>query len=157
EAVTARRAALPRVTTELQQTFPGCYSVMHDIKSEQRHAEQLLDQAERAVAFCAVDTAERQGCNERLNRAWRDLLFTEFHDILAGTAIPSAWRSVRAMQGRARIIAEEVLLEATRRWSYRHLPRANEQQLVVINTDDAPFRGFVEAEPFLDFDDWGHR
>ena len=33
---------LPRVTTELQHCFPGCYSVMHDIKRAQRHGEQLL-------------------------------------------------------------------------------------------------------------------
>jgi alpha-mannosidase len=157
EAIAVRRAELPRITSELQQTFPGCYSVMHDIKSEQRHAEQLLDQAGRAVAIFAADAAERQACEARLDRAWEDLLFTEFHDILAGTSIPSAWRSVRAMQGRSRIIGEEVLVEVTRRWSYRSLPRVNDQQLIVINTDEAPFLGCVEAEPFLDFDDWGDR
>jgi alpha-mannosidase len=61
------------------------------------------------------------------------------------------------MQGRARITAEEVLFSVTRRWSYRELPRVNEHQVVVINTDDQPFRGFVEAEPYLDFDDWRGR
>ena len=40
------------------------------------------------------------------------------------------------MQGRARITGEEVLFEVTRRWSYRTLPRVNEHQVVVLNTDD---------------------
>ncbi len=44
---------------ELQHTFPGCYSVMHDIKSAQRHGEQLLVQAERAATALAADDAER--------------------------------------------------------------------------------------------------
>jgi alpha-mannosidase len=157
EAIAAHHARLPRVNVELQHTFPGCYSVMHDIKSEQRYAEQLLDQAKRAAKAFAADDAERKGYETQLDRAWEDVLFTEFHDILAGTAVPSAWRSVRAMQGRARIAGEELLYDATRRWSYRMLPRVNVHQVVVINTDGTPFSGYVEAEPYLDFDNWRDR
>ena len=61
------------------------------------------------------------------------------------------------MQGRARITGEEVLYDTTRRWSYRTLPRVDAHQIVVLNTDDRPRRAFVEAEPYLDFDDWGAR
>ena len=157
DAIADKRDRLPRVSIELQHTFPGCYSVMHDIKSAQRRGEQLLDQAERAATALADDEPERRDLLARIDRAWDDLLFTEFHDILTGTSIPSAWGSVRAMQGRARIVAEEVLFEVTRRWSFRALPRVNEHQIVAINTNDAPFRGFVEAEPYLDFDDWRAR
>jgi alpha-mannosidase len=156
-AIAGERDRLPRVTTELQHTFPGCYSVMHDIKSTQRHGEQLLDQAERAATAFATNASERQDHVARLDAAWDDLLFTEFHDILTGTSIPSAWGSVRAMQGRARIVGEEVLFEATRRWSYSTLPRVDEHQIVVVNTGDRPFKGIVEAEPYLDFDDWRQR
>ena len=157
DAIADKRDRLPRVSVELQHTFPGCYSVMHDIKSAQRHGEHLLDQAEHAAVAFASDEADRRSSLARIEQAWDDLLFTEFHDILTGTSIPSAWGSVRAMQGRARIAAEEVLFEVTRRWSYRVLPRVNEHQIVVINTHDTPFRGFVEAEPYLDFDDWRGR
>ena len=157
DAIAGERASLPIVTTELQHTFPGCYSVMHDIKSAQRHGEQLLEQAGRAADALSADDAERRNHHVRLDAAWEDLLLTEFHDILTGTSIPSAWPSVRAMQGRARIVGEEVLYDVTRRWSYRALPKANEQQIVVINTGDSPFTGYVEAEPYLDFDDWHDR
>jgi alpha-mannosidase len=157
DAIAAQRDRLPRVSTELQHTFPGCYSVMHDNKSAQRHGEQLLDQAEQAVAAFAADETERQNWRARLDLAWEDLLFTQFHDIIAGTSVPSAWDSVRAMQGRARITAEEVLHEVTRCWSYRMLPKVNEHQIVAINTDCRPFHGYVEAEPCLDFDDWSGR
>jgi alpha-mannosidase len=157
EAIADKRHLLPTVTTELQHTFPGCYSVMHDIKSAQRHAEHLLEQARRAVEAFAADETEKAAQRERLDAAWEDLLFTQFHDILAGTSIPSAWGSVRAMQGRARITGEEVLMQATRRWSYRALPKANAHQVVVVNTADRQFSGFVEAEPYLDFDHWNDR
>ena len=84
-------------------------------------------------------------------------MFTEFHDILAGTSVPAAWDSVRAMQGRARITGEEVAVEVTRRWARRALPPIDEQQIVVINPDDAPWEGIVETEPFLSFDAWRNR
>jgi alpha-mannosidase len=156
-AIADHRARLPHVTTELQHTFPGCYSVMHDIKRAQRHGEELLDQAERASVTFAGSDAERADYRARIDGAWDDLLFTEFHDILTGTSIPSAWDAVRAKQGRARITGEEVLYEATRRWSYRALPRVNEHQVVVLNTDTERFSGYLEAEPYLDFDDWHGR
>lgn len=156
-AIADKRHLLPTVTRELQHTFPGCYSVMHDIKYAQRRGEHLLEQAARAVDALAADEAEREAQRQRLDAAWDDLLFTQFHDILTGTSIPSAWDSVRAMQGRARIIGEEVLLHTTRRWSYRVLPRANAHQLIVVNTAKRPFSGFFEAEPYLDFDDWRER
>jgi len=156
-ALAENRDKLPVVTEELQHTFPGCYSVMHDIKQRQRHAEHLLDQCERIVDKLVVEPREKQSYRERLDAAWDDLLFTEFHDTLAGTSIPSAWESVRALQGRARIIGEEIATEATRRWARHTLPSINQQQIVALNPDDASWEGLVDAEPFLDFDAWGDR
>jgi alpha-mannosidase len=157
DVVSKRWETLPVVTEELQHTFPGCYSVMHDIKQQQQRGEHLLDQCGRLVEDFTDDKEERWELQRRLDRAWDDLLFTEFHDILSGTSVPAAWDSVRAMQGRARITGEEVAVEVTRRWARRTLPPINEQQIVVINPDDAPWEGFVETEPFLSFDAWRNR
>lgn len=157
QQVGAAQDRLPVVTEELQHTFPGCYSVMHDIKQRQISTEHLLDQSQRLVEDFEGDAHEQEALAARLSAAWDDLLFTEFHDILAGTSIPSAWESVRAMQGRARIIGEEVALDVTRRWARRALPPANFQQLVVVNPDEDPWAGMIEAEPWLDWELWGQR
>ncbi|MER3486842.1 MAG: alpha-mannosidase, partial [Chloroflexota bacterium] len=125
DAIREKRDQLPVVTEELQHTFPGCYRVMHEIKQRQRYGEHLLDQAERAVEALAGNAAERQEALARLDAAWEDLLFTEFHDILSGTSIPSAWEAVRAKQGRAWITGEEVTYDTTRRWARRALPAVN--------------------------------
>jgi alpha-mannosidase len=69
DAIADKRDRLPRVSIELQHTFPGCYSVMHDIKCAQRHGERLLDQAEQAVASFAADETERQDWLARLDQA----------------------------------------------------------------------------------------
>ncbi len=157
DAVLPHRNSLPVVEEELQKCFPGCFSVMHDIKQQQRRGEHLLEQAARAVDVLAGDGAERAEYHARLDKAWEDLLFVQFHDILSGTAVPSAYPSVRAMQGRAQITAEEIITEVTRRWTRTALPRINQQQIVFVNPDADPWTGMVEVEPFLDFDRWGDR
>jgi alpha-mannosidase len=157
DAIAQQRDRLPVVTEELQHTFPGCYSVMHDIKQQQQRGEHLLDQCGRIIEGFTDDEEERRKLHGRVDGAWDDLLFTEFHDILAGTSVPAAWDSVRAMQGRARITGEEVAVEVTRRWARRDLPPVDEQQIVVINPDESPWEGFVETEPFLSFDAWRNR
>jgi alpha-mannosidase len=157
DAVEPQWPLLPLVTEELQHCFPGCYSVMHDIKQEQRQGEHLLEQAAWTVESLAADPAERETLHQGLDRAWEDLLFTQFHDILAGSSVPAAYPSVRAMQGRARITAEEIIAQTTRRWARRSLPAINQQQLVLYNADPAPWEGLAEVEPFLDFDHWGNR
>lgn len=200
DAIAPLRERLPVVKGELQRTFPGCYSVMHDIKQAQHRGEQQLEQAQRVLeAFgpeavtvpgaiagenssaimsegsakieqvdteqvdteeasrAAAEAAESAEYDVKLARAWKDLLFTQFHDILAGTSVASAWPSVRAMQGRSRILAEEVITHASRRWARLSLPPVNEQQLVILNPDHEPYRGLLACEPFLDFDAWGDR
>jgi len=157
EAVAGEGERLPVVTEELQHTFPGCYSVMHDIKQRQRRTEHLLEAARGTVERLVREPSRARELQERLDAAWEDLLLTEFHDVLAGTAAPQCWESVRAMQGRAQITGEEVVLEATRLWARRQLPPVNAHQLVVVNLDAAPWEGYVEAEPWLDFQPWGDR
>jgi alpha-mannosidase len=156
QAVQAKREVLPVVDCELQRTFPGCYVVMQDIKCAQRRGEHLLQQTQAAVdALAPVN--EREALTQRVDTAWEDLLFTQFHDILAGTSIEPAWESVRAMQGRARITAEETLYRVTRLAARRLLPPVNHQQIAMVNPGPDAFEGYIEHEPFLDFDAWGDR
>ncbi len=143
---------LPVISGELQHCFPGCYSAMGDIKRAQRAGEHALDQAARAARAFGT-----QADLPRIDAAWDDLLFTAFHDIVTGTSTPSAWASCRAMQGRARIEAEEALLDITRSWADRALPPADAQRIVVLNTDDTAFDGLVEHESWADHALWQDR
>ena len=152
-----RAGELPVVETELQHTFPGCYSVMQDVKRRQRRGELALAGAERAVEQLVEDGSERALALERLDAAWEDLLFCQFHDVLAGTSIPSSLEAVRDLQGRAAVGAEELLVEVSRRWAARHVPPAPFAQLVAVNADETAWSGLVEAEPSLDFEPWGER
>jgi alpha-mannosidase len=153
----ARRGLLPVVDVELQKTFPGCYSVMHEIKQCQHRGERLLEQAEELVRVFGTDEQSTAAALARIDDAWKDFAFTQFHDILAGTSVPSSYLSTRHMQGRASIVGEEEVVRASRRHARATLPGENVQRLVLLNGSGHDFDGHVECEPFIDFDDWGGR
>jgi alpha-mannosidase len=152
-----RRDLMPVVDYELQNTFPGCYSVMHDIKQIQHRGERMLEQAEDLARAFSTDEAHTRATLARIDEAWKDLAFTQFHDILAGTSVPTSYLSTRHMQGRASIVAEEEIVRVTRRHARATLAGENVHRLVLLNGSAHDFDGHVECEPFIDFDDWGGR
>ncbi len=156
-AIQGNANRLPVFEGELQHTFPGCYSVMHEIKQSQHRTEYKLLQAENFLQSFEPSEKNRRGLAAPMRTAWKDLLFTQFHDILAGTSITTATPSIRAKQGRALATAEEVIVTTTRRWARQRLPGANLQQIVLMNSEPTPFSGLVQCEPFLDFGDWNGR
>ena len=61
DAVEPFRDELPVVDWELQKVFPGCYSVMHEVKQRQQQVEHLLDQAARTIgSFGAAAARSRR-------------------------------------------------------------------------------------------------
>ncbi|HIC95605.1 TPA: alpha-mannosidase, partial [Candidatus Bipolaricaulota bacterium] len=88
---------LPQVEDELYlKTHRGTYTTQAKVKRNNRRAEHLLEAAEK---FSTIAWAlGMSGCGygygyprEGLHRAWKKLLFNQFHDILAGSAIPQVY------------------------------------------------------------------
>jgi alpha-mannosidase len=82
---------LPVVRRELQHHARGCYSAMGEIKALNRRAERGLAKAETLGVLAEADSGTNYP-QEALRRAWWKLLFNQFHDILAGSSIRSAYR-----------------------------------------------------------------
>ncbi len=82
-----RRRALPWpvVTGEIQNCFPGCYTSMSRVKRAHRLCENLMTATERMAAM-AWWLGKADYPAKDLDVAWKDILFSEFHDILPGTA-----------------------------------------------------------------------
>jgi len=79
-------ARLPVIETELNTEFTGCYTTQTLIKKANRFAENRLVDAEFAAA-AAWAVAGRAYPTDQLVRAWRDTLFSHFHDILPGSGV----------------------------------------------------------------------
>ncbi|PPT04868.1 Alpha-mannosidase [Geitlerinema sp. FC II] len=86
----------------------GCYTSHGDRKLANRRGERGLYQAE-VLASVASRLAKVPYPKAQLDRAWKLLLFDQFHDILPGSAIPEVFRDAdRSTQEIDRTVAEVV-------------------------------------------------
>src|SRR5829696_3324375 len=107
DAILASDPELPVVTGDLQHHAVGCYSAHSGIKTWMRRAESDLATAE-AWASVAATVAGRAYPHEDLDRAWKHVLFNQFHDTLGGTAIEPAYQDARDQLGEASSTAARV-------------------------------------------------
>ena len=97
----------PEFTGDLQHHASGCYSVTSRVKRENRRAEDKLIEAE---GWSAISKAvENQPYPDDFKKAWEGVLFKQFHDILAGSSIPSAYDDASYQYGRAMAVGQENL------------------------------------------------
>jgi len=154
DAVKPFAALLPVVQGELQMHAVGCYSAGHSIKKAMREAEHGLLKAERALE--AFGSGRDHQARELLEKAWEKTLFNQFHDTYGGTVIPAAFDDACGQLAAARDEAEAVLYSAFFRHASK-MPPAKEQRIIVFNPSEAPFDGFIQWEPWLEwkgFDGW---
>lgn len=95
-------------TDDLQHHAAGVYSAHSGIKAWQRRAQFAVLSAERWAAVAAskfgVDYPRAD-----LERAWKQVLFNQFHDILPGSAIETSYDDARDQLGEAVAIAKRIL------------------------------------------------
>ena len=78
---------LPVVKDDLQMHAIGCYTAESEIKKTNRSAELILTTGEKLAAL-GYAVAGRPYPNEDFASAWKKVLFLQFHDSLAGSALP---------------------------------------------------------------------
>lgn len=112
------RENLPVLADELQHHARGCYSVCTFVKAANRKCEHALLAAEK---FCvmAQKLIGAKYPKKKLDRAWRALLFNQFHDILAGCAIEKAYEDAAYQFGEVMSIAEQEINLALQGMSHR--------------------------------------
>lgn len=81
----AFRDHLPLREGELNFVFTGCYTSQSRIKMANRIGEDRMFESEGLSAAAALLGGPR--CNERLGKAWEQILFNHFHDILPGSGV----------------------------------------------------------------------
>ena len=82
----AVRDLLPLVDHELNYFAPGCYTTQSRIKMANRSSERALVNAE-AMSVMAKELGGASYPKLSLEKPWRDVLFTHFHDILTGSCV----------------------------------------------------------------------
>ena len=140
-------ASVPVVDGELQHHAVGCYSAHSGIKAAKRRAEQLLATAEAWSTVGAAPGRQPRRSATELRHAWKQLLFNQFHDILAGSALESAYVDARDQLGEAVAIAARVANRAVSvSPTIRHPLHEDTQPLLLFNPLPWPTRATVELE-----------
>jgi len=114
--------------------FEGCYTTQSDTKYFNRKGENLLLTAETVAALADLDVRE---C---MDRAWKQVLFHQFHDIVAGSAIHEVYEDQKLKFQEIQNCAHAVIEDATKRLSYE--PEAH---ILVVNSLSTPLKDWVTA------------
>jgi alpha-mannosidase len=144
--------AIPIVQSELQHHASGCYATHSGIKRWNRIAENRLLAAEKlsvAAASWANMSQETSPCQaDQFARAWKNVLFNQFHDIMAGTSLEAAYDDARDAYGEALMIAGRALNQATQSiaWNIRIPQEEDARPLVVFNPLTWPVQANIEIE-----------
>jgi alpha-mannosidase len=147
DGVAADGQGLPTLRGELQHHSRGCYTTHSGIKRWNRRTENLLLRAEK---WCVV--ADSLGAHayprDELTTAWKLLLFNQFHDTLAGTAIEPAYEDARDQLGHAASLAAGAFNAAVQSIARRiHVEQEYDvRPVVVFNPHAWPLRTDVELE-----------
>ena len=111
KTVEGQGLSLPVVHDDLQHHASGCYAAHSGIKHWNRRAENRLIAAEKFSAVAAQITDQPYPLD--FGQGWQSVLFNQFHDILAGTSLESAYEDAHHLYGEAMAIAGRNLNLAT--------------------------------------------
>jgi alpha-mannosidase len=137
----------PVVQGELQHHARGCYTSHSGIKRWNRRTENVLQRAEK-WSVVADSLGLRPYPLEELTRAWKLLLFNQFHDTLAGTSIEPAYEDARDQLGHASSLAADAFNAAAQSIA-RQIRIEQEHEMrpvVVFNPHAWELRTDVEVE-----------
>jgi alpha-mannosidase len=99
---------LPILTGDLQHHASGCYSANAMVKYQNREAENRLLSAEK-YNLLAKETLGFKYDNAKLNYAWKNVLFNQFHDIMGGCSIKEAYSDAGETYGESLAIASKTI------------------------------------------------
>jgi len=139
---TVDAASLPQMSGEMENVFPGCYTVDAELKRLCRETETELLKAE----IMSVIAGTQDEMWPKLTESWKLLLFCQFHDTLAGTARKESRDDAVIDLHRCLSVAREVTGVCMQRISNRFDLRGDGFPLLVVNPTDQPYEGLVETD-----------
>ena len=107
----AVRDMLPVVDHEMNMMFPGCYTTQSRIKLGNRKSEAAFADAE-ALSALAKLAVKREARTKALERSYRNVLFTHFHDILTGSCVQDSREHAMGLYSEALALANNEYLGA---------------------------------------------
>ncbi|MDR3678013.1 MAG: alpha-mannosidase, partial [Acidobacteriota bacterium] len=124
---------LPIVADELQHVAVGCYTAEWEIKKDNRTVEAALATGEKMAELASLLAGANYPAAD-FTESWKKVLLMQFHDSLAGTALPEHYDVARAAYGYALEVADQAINRAAQAIAWQ-IPATdpNSEYLVVFN------------------------
>jgi alpha-mannosidase len=122
---------IPVIRGDLQHHSRGCYSANGEVKFQNRRTERLLVGTEICSVAANLAT-DRPYPSQPFADAWWKLLFCQFHDLLAGTALYADYQDVRDSLGYACEVAQTNKVQALERMARRVDTRVVKESAVFL-------------------------
>jgi alpha-mannosidase len=137
---------LTTVQDDFQHHSVGCYTAVSAIKKGNRMAEAALQTAEKFAAVGSVAWGANYPKAD-FTEAWKKVLFLQFHDSLAGTALPEHYVMARDAHGRAMDTAHDAMFTALQKLAWQ-IPTVDpdSKYYVVFNPHAWPVKENVEYD-----------
>jgi len=145
---------LPVVRGELQHHSRGCYSAYGEGKVLNRRTERALLESE-TISLVAKLSAGLPYPGDEYKSSWWKLLFCQFHDLLAGTALYADYMDLRDSLGYACDVAQASKIEALERMAKRVDTSAVKESAVFL-FNPLPWRRSALLELHTERDPDGH-
>ncbi|KHO62703.1 alpha-mannosidase [Thermoanaerobacter sp. YS13] len=117
EDIGKKNITLPVYKGELQHHASGTYSTVSHIKLINRKAEHRILVAEKFAAIASY-LFNYNYPRDEIKRAWEEILFNHFHDIIGGCSIKEVYDDALEGYGKALNIAAKVLNNAIQKISW---------------------------------------
>ena len=124
---------LPIVADDLQHHSVGCYTALSEVKKNNRTAEAALVTGEKFAILGSVVAGADYPQGE-FTSAWKKVLLMQFHDSLAGSALPAHYEMARQAHGYAIEVGTQAMYQAAEKIAWQ-IPTtdANSEYVVVFN------------------------
>ena len=140
-------ANLPVVRGSLQHHARGCYSACAEVKYQNRRAERAMVEAESIALLTHLQLKRNYPSDEFASRWW-NILFNQFHDLMAGTALYTNYEDARDGLGSACQTASTTKVRALESMARRvDTSRATAGVTFVFNPLPWPRRAYLEYIP----------
>jgi alpha-mannosidase len=149
------RFPYPLVDDDLQHHSVGCYTAVSDIKKDNRTAEAALMTGEKMAELANVLVGFPYPKSD-FGAAWKKVLLMQFHDSMAGTALPEQYIVSHNAFGFAKEVADQAIYRAAAKiaWQIPTTDPASEY-LVVFNPHTWAANLKVQYDLSWEFDDQG--
>lgn len=100
---------VPCIKDDLQMHAVGCYTANVETKKNNRKCENNMYVAEALSSIASLLQIDFQYPSKKLKKAWKNILFNQFHDILGGCAIKEAYIDAGYLYGESMSISEQAI------------------------------------------------